>query len=52
MRRAMMLLAAALSTSVGEPLKYAPAPVDNPMKGMVPYVSSDALDRFPHSMEF
>lgn len=33
-------------------LDYAPAPVDNPLKGMVPYVSADALDRFPHSMEF
>lgn len=33
------------------PLKYAPAPVDNPLKGLVPY-SGDYRERFPHSMEF
>lgn len=33
-------------------LKYAPAPVDNPLKGMVPYVETDAWERFPHSMQF
>lgn len=48
----MLVTAVTLSTGWGEELKYAPAPVDNPLKGMVPYVSSDALDRFPHSMEF
>lgn len=32
-------------------LEYAPAPVDNPLKGLVPY-ASDVRDRFPHSMEF
>ena len=32
-------------------LAYAPAPIDNPLKGLVPYVhSGDA--HFPHSMEF
>ena len=32
-------------------LEYAPAPVDNPLKGLVPY-SGDVRDRFPHSLEF
>lgn len=32
-------------------LAYAPAPVDNPLKGLVPY-AGDWKDRFPHSMEF
>ena len=32
-------------------LEYAPAPVDNPLKGLVPY-AGDVRDRFPHSMEF
>lgn len=33
------------------PLRYAPAPVDNPLKGLVPYADA-AHDRFPHSLEF
>ena len=32
-------------------LAYAPAPVDNPLKGLVPY-AGDVRERFPHSMEF
>lgn len=32
-------------------LKPAPAPVDNPLKGLVPYAGERA-DPFPHSMEF
>ncbi len=32
-------------------LDYAPAPANNPLKGLVPYVG-DWEDRFPHSMEF
>ncbi len=32
-------------------LEFAPAPVDNPLKGLVPY-SGVWKDRFPHSMEF
>ena len=32
-------------------LQYAPAPVDNPLKGLVPY-SGERRDKFPHSMEF
>lgn len=33
------------------PLEYAPAPVDNPLKGLVPY-QGEVRDRFPHSLEF
>ena len=32
-------------------LELAPSPVDNPLKGLVPY-SRPHADRFPHSMEF
>lgn len=32
-------------------LKYVPAAVDNPLKGLVPY-AGDKRDMFPHSMEF
>lgn len=32
-------------------LAYAPAPIDNPLKGLVPYANPPA-GRFPHSMEF
>ncbi len=32
-------------------LDHAPAPVDNPLKGLVPY-QADVRSRFPHSMEF
>ena len=32
-------------------LEYAPAPVDNPLKGLVPY-AGERRDAFPHSMEF
>lgn len=32
-------------------LEYAPAPVDNPLKGLVPY-AGDWRGNFPHSMEF
>ena len=33
-------------------LLYQPAPVDNPLRGLVPYASAPAKARFPHSMEF
>jgi Domain of unknown function (DUF4832) len=42
---------AAAGETVRRTLEYAPAPVDNPLKGLVPYVG-DVRDRFPHSMEF
>ena len=32
-------------------LPYAPAPIDNPLKGLVPY-AGDKRHLFPHSMEF
>lgn len=32
-------------------LEPAPSPVDNPLKGLVPY-QGDRRDKFPHSMEF
>jgi hypothetical protein len=32
-------------------LEHAPAPVGNPLKGLVPYMG-DHRDKFPHSMEF
>lgn len=32
-------------------LEYAPAPVDNPLKGLVPY-QGDVRNMFPHSLEF
>ncbi|VGO11806.1 hypothetical protein PDESU_00353 [Pontiella desulfatans] len=39
--------------AVGSPVKleYAPAPADNPLKGLVPYVGQ-GKGLFPHSMEF
>lgn len=33
-------------------MRYEPAPVDNPLKGLVPYVSASGWDRFPHSLQF
>lgn len=44
----LLALSAAAATSH---LDYAPAPVDNPLKGLVPYAGKRA-DPFPHSMEF
>ncbi|MEN8785381.1 MAG: hypothetical protein ABF379_13535 [Akkermansiaceae bacterium] len=35
------------------PLQYHPAPIDNPLKGLVPYASTwKKEEKFPHSMEF
>ena len=39
------------STLKSEELTVAPSPVDNPLKGLVPYADPQR-DRFPHSMEF
>ena len=51
----LIFLAAAVffSTALAEPLQLEPAdsPVDNPMKGLVPYAGKSA-ERFPHSLEF
>lgn len=41
----------AAAGEVRKTLAYAPAPVDNPLKGLVPYAGAGG-DRFPHSMEF
>jgi hypothetical protein len=49
---ALLLLAAAPAADpVRTPLEYAPAPVANPLKGLVPYAGV-WKDRFPHTMEF
>lgn len=57
-RLILVLLAisfAACETQVGDAprqlLEYAPAPADNPLKGLVPYAPA-RRDGFPHSMEF
>jgi hypothetical protein len=34
-----------------KPLAYAPAPIDNPLKGFVPYDTDHGAANFPHSME-
>ena len=34
------------------PLAWAPGPVDDPLKGLVPYADADGRNAFPHSMEF
>jgi len=34
------------------PLPYAPAPVDNPLKGFVPYDADSGQANFPHSLEW
>ncbi|MCA9260373.1 MAG: hypothetical protein KDA61_14275, partial [Planctomycetales bacterium] len=50
----ILLLALTTQPVLGEnwlPLAYAPAPVDNPLKGLVPY-QADVRNRFPHSLEF
>lgn len=49
--RAIVALALLGSPAGAADLEYAPAPVDNPLKGLVPY-AGDVADRFPHSMEF
>lgn len=47
----LLLLLVWTSQLFAEPLGPAPSPVDNPLKGLVPY-SRPAPNRFPHSMEF
>jgi hypothetical protein len=49
-----MLFAVGFQPVAGDswrPLAYAPAPVDNPLKGLVPY-QADVRTFFPHSLEF
>ncbi len=47
-----LLLLSFLETIVAGELTYAPAPVDNPLKGLVPYLSAPNTERFPHSLKF
>ncbi len=50
----IVMLATVVVPAIGQDrleLTYAPAPVDNPLKGLVPY-EGDVRARFPHSMEF
>lgn len=47
---AVLSLVCSLATAQTVSLKYKPAPADNPLKGLVPYVGQG--DPFPHSMEF
>jgi hypothetical protein len=47
----LLLALCAGADPVRAPLEYAPAPVDNPLKGLVPY-EADVRDKFPHSLEF
>jgi hypothetical protein len=53
MRLALLLLIISTPVFAGERvmLEYAPAPVDNPLKGLVPY-QADKRTFFPHSLEF
>jgi hypothetical protein len=44
--------ALALPQAAAMDLVYAPAPPDNPMRGLVPYVGKAGEGSFPHSMEF
>ena len=51
MRWTAILMLLLSGPAFAEPLAPAPSPVDNPLKGLVPYARPHA-DRFPHSMEF
>ena len=48
---ALLASAAAAGEGTLHALVYAPAPVNNPLKGLVPF-AGNARDQFPHSMEF
>lgn len=49
MKRLLLCLLATASATAA-PLEYAPAPPDNPLKGLVPYAGQ--AKEFPHSLEF
>ena len=53
MRIALLALLVSTPVFAADPIKldYAPAPVDNPLKGLVPY-QADVREFFPHSLEF
>ncbi|XVJ60417.1 MAG: DUF4832 domain-containing protein [Tepidisphaera sp.] len=46
-----LIVSAPVFASDRATLEYAPAPVDNPLKGLVPY-RADRRTHFPHSLEF
>lgn len=48
----VLVIAVAIVHAEERPLKYQPAPVANPLKGLVPYSWLSKANRFPHSMEF
>ena len=48
----MLLFCLTATPSDAADFTYTPAPVDNPLKGIVPYVSQYPHGRFSHSMEF
>ncbi|MEI7807357.1 MAG: hypothetical protein WCJ07_02615 [Verrucomicrobiota bacterium] len=56
LRLSLLFSAFAASATAVEPvwrnLDYAPSPVDNPLKGLVPYSDAAHREAFPHSMEF
>lgn len=47
----LLLLAGPVLAADRVELKHAPAPVDNPLRGLVPY-QADVRKMFPHSLEF
>lgn len=49
---AAAVLLSVLPVQGNDRLEYQPAPPDNPLKGLVPYVEADGRDQFPHSLEF
>lgn len=49
---AAAVLLSVLPVQGNDRLEYQPAPPDNPLKGLVPYVEADGWDQFPHSLEF
>ncbi|MDP5239325.1 DUF4832 domain-containing protein [Uliginosibacterium sp. 31-16] len=48
----LLCLAATAAEPLWQTQVHAPAPVDNPLKGLVPYAGAANPDGFPHSMEF
>lgn len=52
MRCLALLLLALSNFSSATDLVYSPAPVDNPLKGLVPYLTAEGSERFPHSLKF
>ena len=48
----LLCIALPLELAAGAQLDYKVPPVDNPLKGLVPYSGSSNDKRFPHSLEF